>query len=68
MAISHSIRSVHRWTSVIFTLTVIVNFAVRTKGEPPAWITYSPLPPLALLLLTGIYIFISFYMKKPAVA
>ena len=25
---------------------------------PPPWITYSPLPPLALLLFTGLYMFV----------
>jgi len=37
-------RPVHRWTSIVFTLAVIANFAVRGlgQGEPAAWITYSP--------------------------
>ncbi|MFW6067389.1 MAG: hypothetical protein ACOC97_03565 [Myxococcota bacterium] len=26
-------------------------------GEPPAWVTYSPLPFLFLLMLTGLYLF-----------
>jgi hypothetical protein len=51
------IRQTHRWLSIAFTLTVIANFAVRIRGEPAAWITYSPLLPLALLLLTGLYLF-----------
>jgi hypothetical protein len=56
------IRQIHRWLSILFTLTVIANFAVRAHGEPPAWITYSPLLPLALLLLTGLYLFALPYM------
>lgn len=28
-----------------------------TQGEPPPWVTYSPLLPLALLLFTGLYLF-----------
>jgi hypothetical protein len=40
-----SIRQLHRWVSIAFTVTVITNFVVRTKGIPPAWITYSPLLP-----------------------
>jgi len=51
------IRQVHRWLSIIFTLTVIANFAAMTQGPPPAWITYSPLPPLFLMLVTGLYMF-----------
>ena len=46
------IRQFHRWVSIAFTLTVIANFVVlgMTGGrQPPAYITYSPLLPLALL-------------------
>jgi hypothetical protein len=51
------IRQAHRWLSIIFTLTVVANFAAMTQGPPPAWVTYSPLPPLALLLFSGLYLF-----------
>ena len=55
---SHWIRQIHRWLSIVFTLTVIANFAAMARGQPPAWVTYSPLFPLALLLLTGLYMFV----------
>lgn len=58
------IRQVHRWLSVLFTLTVIANFAVRAQGEPPDWVTYSPLLPLALLMLTGLWLFIAPYVSR----
>jgi hypothetical protein len=53
------IRQGHRWLSIVFTLTVIANFAARgmAAGEPPAWLTYSPLPPLFLQLFSGLYLF-----------
>ena len=51
------IRQIHRWLSIAFTLTVIANFAAMTQGPPPAWVTYSPLLPLALLLFSGLYLF-----------
>ena len=51
------IRQVHRWLAILFTLTVIANFAAMTQGTPPALITYSPLPPLFLLMFTGLYMF-----------
>ena len=54
------IRQIHRWMSVLFTITVIANFVALAKGggaQPPPWITYSPLFPLALLLFTGLYLF-----------
>ena len=47
---NHLIRQTHRWLSIAFTLTVIANFVAMTQGQPPAWVTYSPLLPLALLL------------------
>ena len=62
---NHWIRQSHRWLSIVFTLTVIANFAARANGaEPPAWITYSPLPPLFLMLLTGLYLFALPYFGK----
>jgi hypothetical protein len=54
---SAGIRQLHRWLSIAFTLTVVANFVARTRGEPPAWVTYSPLPPLFLLLFSGLYLF-----------
>jgi len=53
------IRQIHRWLSIVFTLTVIANFIAlaRGNGTPPPWVTYSPLPPLAVLLFTGLYLF-----------
>jgi hypothetical protein len=63
-ASSHRIRQFHRWVSLVFTLTVVANFAAMTQGPPPAWITYSPLLPLALLLLTGLYLFVLPYASR----
>ena len=54
---NHWIRQTHRWLSIAFTLTVIANFVVMTQGSPPPWVTYSPLPPLFLLLFSGLYLF-----------
>jgi hypothetical protein len=54
------IRQTHRWLSIIFTVTVIANFVALAQGggtPPPPWITYSPLPPLAILLFSGLYLF-----------
>lgn len=55
---NHWIRQGHRGLSIAFTLTVVANFAARARGEPPAWLTYSPLPPLFLLLFSGLYMFV----------
>ena len=58
------VRQIHRWLSIIFTITVIANFVALARGTPPAWVTYSPLPPLALLLFTGLYLFVLPYATK----
>ena len=61
------VRQTHRWLSIAFTVTVIANFVALARGHgaaPPPWVTYSPLPPLALLLLTGLYLFVLPYAGK----
>ena len=58
------IRQTHRWLSIAFTLTVIANFVAITQGPPPAWVTYSPLLPLALLLFSGLYLFVLPYTRR----
>lgn len=61
------IRQSHRWLSIIFTLSVVANFVVRAQGEPPAWVTYSPLPPLFLMLVSGLYMFALPYVGRRSV-
>lgn len=58
------VRQIHRWLSIAFTLTVIANFVAMARGVPPAWVTYSPLLPLALLLFTGLYLFVLPYLAR----
>jgi hypothetical protein len=65
MRASALIRSGHRWISILFTLTVVANFvAIGTVGTPPAWVTYAPLLPLFLLLLSGLYLFVLPYLSR----
>lgn len=63
---SQFIRKAHRWIAILFTLTVIANFIAMgvTGGQPPAWITYSPLLPLAVLMLSGLYLFVLPYRRR----
>ncbi len=61
---SKGVRQVHRWVSIAFTVTVIANFAAMARGTPPAWLTYSPLIPLAALLFTGLYMFVLPYVRR----
>ena len=61
-----TVRQIHRWTSIIFTITVLANFAAMARGTgmPPPWITYAPLLPLFVLLFTGLYLFALPYAIK----
>ena len=61
---NHWVRQTHRWLSIAFTVTVIANFVALARGNPPAWVTYSPLPPLAWLLFTGLYLFVLPYATR----
>jgi len=61
------IRQTHRWVSMLFTTTVIANFVamgLRPGQQPPPWVTYSPLLPLALLMLSGLYLFVLPYATR----
>ncbi len=64
MSWNNWIRQIHRWLSIAFTVTVIANFVVMARGEPPAWVVYSPLVPLFLLLFTGLYMFVLPYAAR----
>ena len=63
---SRFVRSLHRWLSVIFTVAVAANFVAMGLGggQAPPWITYSPLPPLFLLLFSGWYLFLLPYARR----
>lgn len=53
------VRQIHRWLSVIFTAVVIAIFVALGIGREPAeWVYFLPLFPLALLMLTGLYMFV----------
>ena len=58
------IRQTHRWLSIVFTAAVGANFIAMALGKPPAWVVYSPLPPLFLMLATGLYLFVLPYLPK----
>jgi hypothetical protein len=61
------VRQTHRWLSIVFTVTVLANFIALAQGAgrmPPPWVTYSPLPPLALLMFSGLYLFTLPYAAK----
>jgi hypothetical protein len=61
---NRAIRQTHRWLSILFTLAVIANFVGLAMGKQPLWLVYSPLPPLFLMLISGLYLFALPYFAK----
>jgi hypothetical protein len=61
---SNWIRQFHRWVAIAFTVSVIVVFIALAQETPIVWVSYVPLAPLALLLLTGLYLFVLPYAVK----
>ena len=64
MNLNSLIRQIHRWLSIAFTLAVIATFVALGQTEPVVWVSYLPLLPLALLLFTGLYLFVLPYATK----
>ena len=59
-----SVRQTHRWLSMAFTVAVIVNSVAVSKGRYTNWVGLMALLPLALLLFTGLYLFVLPYATK----
>ena len=58
------IRQLHRWLSIAFTVAVIVNVVALVQKEQAVWIGLLALLPLAVLLVTGLYLFVLPYAAK----
>ena len=58
------IRQIHRWLTIAFTLGVIANGVAVEQGKYTAWVGLLAGLPLALLLLTGLYLFMLPYANK----
>jgi hypothetical protein len=50
--------------AVVFTLAVVVTFVALARKEPVVWVSYVPLAPLALLQVTGLYLFVQPYLAR----
>jgi hypothetical protein len=60
-----AIRLFHRWVSLLFAAIVAAIFLSLGLGKtPPQWVYYLPLGPLALLTLTGLYMFFLPYFAR----
>jgi len=61
---NNSIRQIHRWLSIIFTICVIANFVVLGRETLALYVGLFTLLPLALLLFTGLYLFVLPYTVR----
>jgi hypothetical protein len=62
------LRQAHRWVSIVFTGVVAAIFSALGVGVKPAdWVYFLPLIPLALLVLTGLYMFCVPYAARRSV-
>jgi len=59
-----SLRQLHRWLSLAFTLAVIANLVAMAVGSPATWIGLLALVPLLPLLATGLYLFALPYISR----
>ncbi len=49
-------RKAHRVLATLFTLSVVATSIALAQAEPIMWMSYVPLFPLALLMITGLYL------------
>ena len=61
---NHWVRQTHRWLAIVFTLSVIVTFVALRQEKPLVWVSYVPLFPLALLAVTGLFLFVLPYAAR----
>jgi hypothetical protein len=64
MSANKWVRQIHRWLSVVFTLAVILNLVALGQEWRADWVGFLALPPLALLLFSGLYLFVLPYAAK----
>ncbi|WP_196258514.1 hypothetical protein [Pelagibacterium limicola] len=58
-------RQTHRWVSFVFLITVgFATYAAISGQDQTSMLFYLPLPPLFLLMATGLYLFIRPYVAR----
>jgi hypothetical protein len=58
------VRQTHRWLSMAFTVALIVNTVAVVQGKYSTRVGLLAVFPLALLLVTGLYLFVLPYAIK----
>jgi hypothetical protein len=60
------VRQTHRWLSIAFTVAVIINIVAVVQVKYTSRVGLLAVFPLALLLLTGLYLFVLPYATMAA--
>lgn len=58
------IRQTHRWLSMAFTVAVVMNLVAVLRGKYSTGLGLVAVAPLALLFLSGLYLFVLPYAAK----
>ncbi len=58
------VRQTHRWLSIVFTVAVIVNGVTVVRGKYNNRLGLSAVAILALLLFSGLYLFVLPYATR----
>jgi hypothetical protein len=61
------VRQAHRWLSVAFAVAIVVNIVLNIfarEQKLTVWVGLLTLLPLALLLFTGLYLFVLPYTAR----
>lgn len=57
-------RQLHRWSSIAFTVAVIINLVALAQQSSATWVGFLALLPLLVLLCTGLALFMQPYATK----
>jgi len=61
---STTIRQIHRWLSLVFTIIVLGNILALILQLEADWLGYLALIPLIFMLFTGLYLFFLPYTRR----
>jgi len=59
-----AIRQTHRWLSIAFTVVVLINGIAAVRGKYTNSLGLSAVAVLALMFLTGAYLFVLPYVAR----
>lgn len=67
MTLHHLARQSHRWLGLLFTLMSLALWLMLGLGiGVPQPVYFLPLAPLALMMLSGLYLFFRPYLRRTA--